>query len=195
MGLLTGEDSKLFRQFFKEMAKLRGISVQYIYPVDEEVSIHGQIFPEFSSIYDIDIIFESTPKIKTLKNYGWVSEDSSDKPYIAYLPYDTPHIQTKARLKLFPIGSEKDGKWFEITDINEAIEFPDAYICRLAPVYVTEKEKLDYEQTNNNYVEGDNQPDEDTTHNHKINDNLEKHINDNVIEKEKKSENFTYLKI
>lgn len=195
MGLLTGEDSKLFRQFFKEMAKLRGISVQYIYPVDEEVSIHGQIFPEFSSIYDIDIIFESTPKIKTLKNYGWVSEDSSDKPYIAYLPYDTPHIQTKARLKLFPIGSEKDGKWFEITDINEAIEFPDAYICRLAPVYVTEKEKLDYEQTNNNYIEGDNQPDEDTTHNHEINDNLEKHINDNVIEKEKKSENFTYLKI
>ena len=195
MGLLTGEDSKLFRQFFKEMAYLRGISVQYVHPISEETSIHGQIFPEFSSIYNLDIIFESAPKIKTLKNYGWVSEDNSDKPYIAYLPYDTPHIQTKSRLKLFPIGSEKDGKWFEITDINEAIEFPDAYICKLAPVYVTEKEKLDYEQTNNNYIEGDNQPDQNTTHNHEINKSLEKHIKDITENAKKESKNFTYLNI
>lgn len=195
MGLLTGEDSKLFRQFFKEMAYLRGISVQYVHPISEETSIHGQIFPEFSSIYNLDIIFESAPKIKTLKNYGWVSEDSSDKPYIAYLPYDTPYIQTKARLKLFPIGSEKDGKWFEITDINEAIEFPDAYICKLAPVYVNEKEKLDYEQTNNNYIEGDNQPNENTTHNEEINKDLERHINDIAEANKNKSKNFTYLNI
>lgn len=193
MGLLTGEDSKLFRQFFKEMAYLRGISVDYIYPVDEDVSIHGQIFPEFSSIFKLDIIFESTPKVKTLKNYGWVSENPEDKPYIAYLPYDTPHIQTKARLKLFPIGSEKDGKWFEITDMHESFEFPDAYICKLAPVYVNEKEKLDYEQTNNNYIEGDNQPDENTHHNEEINLDLEK----NLGKKDEKPDdgNFTYLKI
>lgn len=193
MGLLTGEDSKLFRQFFKEMAYLRGISVDYIYPVDEDVSIHGQIFPEFSSIFKLDIIFESTPKVKTLKNYGWVSENPEDKPYIAYLPYDTPHIQTKSRLKLFPIGSEKDGKWFEITDMHESFEFPDAYICKLAPVYVNEKEKLDYEQTNNNYIEGDNQPDENTHHNEEINLDLEK----NLGKKDEKPDdgNFTYLKI
>ena len=193
MGLLTGEDSKLFRQFFKEMAYLRGISVDYIYPVDEDVSIHGQIFPEFSSIFKLDIIFESTPKVKTLKNYGWVSENPEDKPYIAYLPYDTPHIQTKARLKLFPIGSEKDGKWFEITDMHESFEFPDAYICKLAPVYVNEKEKLDYEQTNNNYIEGDNRPDENTHHNEEINLDLEK----NLGKKDEKPDdgNFTYLKI
>lgn len=193
MGLLTGEDSKLFRQFFKEMAYLRGISVDYIYPVDEDVSIHGQIFPEFSSIFKLDIIFESTPKVKTLKNYGWVSENPEDKPYIAHLPYDTPHIQTKSRLKLFPIGSEKDGKWFEITDMHESFEFPDAYICKLAPVYVNEKEKLDYEQTNNNYIEGDNQPDENTHHNEEINLDLEK----NLGKKDEKPDdgNFTYLKI
>ena len=110
MGLLTGKDSTLFRNFFKEMTKLRGISVEYTYPVDEEVSIHGQIFPNFSSLYNIDIIFESNPKIKTLKNYGWVSETSDDKPYVAYLPYDTPNIQTKSRIKITPIGSIKNGK-------------------------------------------------------------------------------------
>lgn len=190
MGLLTNEDSMLFREFFKEMAMLRGISVDYIYPVDEDVSIHGQIFPEFSSIFNVNIIFDSVPKIKTLKNYGWFSEDKDDKPYIAYFPYDTPHIQTKARIKLYPIGSEKDGKWFEITDIHESFEYPDAYICKLAPVYISKTSKLEYEQTNANYLEDINQPDEDTNSNKLINEDLEKNLN---IRKDDK--NFTYLKI
>ena len=187
MGLLTNEDSKLFRQFFIEMAKLRGLTIDYVYPVDEDISIHGQIFPKFSSVIKLNIIFESSPKIKTLKNYGWVSEDKNDKPYIAYFPYDTPYIQTKARCKLFPIGSEKDGKWFEITDISEAIEFPDAYICRLAPVFITNEEKLNYDQTNDNYIEGDNQPNENTTHNKEINKDLENSINND--------DNFKFLNI
>lgn len=193
MGLLTGEDSMLFRQFFAEMTKLRGIHVEYIYPVDEKKTIHGQIIPNFSSVIELDIMFESNPKIKTLKNYGWVSETAESKPYIAYLPYNTPYIQTKARIKIIPVGSGKDGKWFEITDITEAIEYPDAYVCKLAPVFNTAKEKLDYEQTNDNYIKGDNQPDENTHHNKAINENLEEHIENN--KKQSTDENFTYLKI
>lgn len=195
MGLLTGEDSTIFRQFFEEMAFLRGIEVDYIYPVDEEVSIHGQIFPEFSSVYKLNIVFESSPKVKTLKNYGWFSEDKENKPYIVYLPYNTPHIQTKARLKLYPIGSGKDGKWFEITDIAEAIEYPDTYVCKIAPVFITEKERLDYEQTNNNYIDGDNQPDEPTNHIKEINKDLQEHIDAVNKEGDKNNENFVFLKI
>lgn len=193
MGLLTGEDSTIFRQFFLEMTKLRGLHVEYIYPVDEKKTIHGQIISKFSSVFELDIMFETNPKIKTLKNYGWVSETAENNPYIAYLPYDTPHIQTKARIKIIPVGSEKEGKWFEITDITEAIEYPDAYVCKLAPIFDTADEKLDYEQTNNNYIKGDNQPDENTHHNKAINENLEKHIENNL--KQSDDENFTYLKI
>lgn len=189
MGLLTSEDSTLMRQFFKEMAALRGIAVDYIYPVSEDVSIHGQIFPNFSSIEKLNIIFESSPKIKTLKNYGWVNENPNDKPYIAYLPYDTPFIQTKARVKIYPIGSGKDGKWFEITDISESIEYPDAFICRLAPAFMSKSEKTEYEQSNNNYIEGDNQPHEDTNHVKEINKDLEKNL------KEINDTNFTFLNI
>jgi|GEM_PF-3820392 len=193
MGTLTREDSTLFRGFFKEMAKLRGISIEYIYPVEETVTIHGEIQPKFSSIFDLDIIFDSNPKIKTLKNIGWISEDSSDKPYIAYLPYDTPYVQSKARIKIPPIGVNKEGRWFEITDITEGLEFPDAYMCRLVPVYNTEDPRDDYSQTNQNYLEGDNQPDEPTHHIKHINENLEKYIEDNL--KKDLDENFTYLKI
>jgi len=193
MGLLTNEDSMLFQTFFKEMTKLRGIKVQYIYPVIEDISIHGQIFPKFSSIFDLDIMFETNPKIKTLKNYGWISEDSENKPYIAYLPIDTPYIQSKARLKINPIGSNKQGKWFEITEISEAIEYPDAYACKLAPIFINEPEKLDYSETNNNYIEGDNQPDESTNHIKAINENLEEHIEKDLSQTLNK--NFTYFKI
>lgn len=195
MGLLTGDDSTLFRQFFKEMSKLRGIRVDYIYPVEEKITIHGEIQPKFSSIYPMDIIFETNPKVKTLKNYGWVSESPNDKPYIAYLPFDAPHIQTKARLQLPSIGGNKSGRWFEITDINESIEFPDAYICKLAPVFSSNDPMLDYSETNNNYVEGDNQPDESTEHNKAINDSLAEHIKDNSKKTLDDSQNFSYLKL
>ena len=193
MGLLIGEDSSLFREYFKECSALRGIHVEYIYPVDEGVSIHGEIDPEFSSLYPMDVIFETNPTIKTLKNYGWVSEDKANKPYIAYLPYDTPHLQTKARIKIPPVGASKDGRWFEITDINEAIEFPSSYICKLAPVYTSETPKLNYSETNENYIQGDNQPDQSTHHIQHINDNLEDTIARNKQFDENKS--FSYLKL
>lgn len=195
MGLLTGDDSTIFRQFFKEMTKLRGISIEYIYPIEDEVSIHGEIDSKFSSIYPIDIIFETNPKIKTLKNYGWVSESPNDKPYIAYLPFDTPHIQTKARLKLPSIGGNKSGRWFEITDVTESIEFPDAYICKLVPVFNSDEPMLDYSETNHNYIEGDNQPNESTEHNHGINESLIRHIHDNAEKSIDDSKNFSFLKI
>lgn len=195
MGLLTSEDSMLFRQFFVEMAKLRGITIDYIYPVDEDKTIHGQIISKFSSPITLDIIFENNPKIKTLKNYGWVSESKDDKPYVAYLPYNTPYIQTKSRIKINPIGSDKKGKWFEITDIHESIEFPDAYICKLAPVFDTKPEQLDYDITNNNYIDGDNQPDQATNHNAELNKDLEKHIEDSLKTSLEENKNFTFLKI
>ena len=188
MGLLTQKDSTILRNYFKEMAKLRGFTVTYIYPVAENTTIHGQILPEFSSEYTLDIVFESNPKIKTLKNYGWVSENNEDNPSIAYLPYDTPNIQTKARLKLQSIGTNKDGKWFEITDIHESFEYPDAYICKLAPVYKTKKYKKDYSETNNNYLESDNQPDEATRHIKEINKDIDK----TLIHKD---DNFKFLNI
>lgn len=195
MGLLTGDDSMILRDMFKECCKLRGFTVDYLFPVSEDVSIYGQIFPDFSSIIELDIMFETNPKIKTLKNYGWVSEDKNEKPYIAYLPYDTKNLQTKARIRINPIGGNKAGRWFEITDITEAIEYPMAYACKLAPLFINDKPKLDYDSTNYNYLEGGNQPDENTTQNKEINKSLEKHINDNNEKSKQDSQNFTYLNI
>lgn len=180
MGLLVQEDVRLHRQFFKEMAKLRGLHVDYVYPVLEKITIHGQIIPKFSSIFEIDIMFESIPKIKTLKNYGWVSEDNKDKPYIAHFPFDTPNLQVKSRIKILSIDTNKGGKWFEITDISESMEYPEAYVCKLAPIFINDEEKNNYDETNDNYINGINQPDENTLHNKEVNKDLQKQININL---------------
>ncbi len=175
MGLLTQGDAKMFQTWFREMAKLRGISVKYIYPVIENTTIHSEIQCEFSSEIDLDILFEENPKVATLKRIGWVSEKPDDKPYIAMLPFDAPHLQTKCRIMIPPIGQAIPGRWFEITAIYSNLEYPDCYTCTLVPVFETNKTNNNHEETNFNYIHDSraNQPDEDQPANEPVNANFQ----------------------
>lgn len=175
MGLLTTSDVQLFQDWFVEMCKLRGISVKYRYVIDEleTVTPHSEIKPQFSDLIDLDIIFQENPQVKTLKRLGWVSEDSSDKPYIAMLPIDTPYLQTKCRILIPPIGQAIPGRWFEITSIHSLLEYPACYTCQLAPIFETKPERTDYEETNYNYIDHlrANQPDQDAPNNFPVGPN------------------------
>lgn len=172
--MLTQNDAKVFQGWFKEMCKLRGISVKYIYPVIEDVSIHAEISPSFSEVIDLDILFQQNPSVKTLKRIGWVSEDPEDKPALAYLPFDTPQLMTKARIMIPPIGQAIPGRWFEITSIHSQLEYPDCYTCTLAPVFESDKIDTDYSNTNYHHIEDEraNQPQEDQPANYPLDPNF-----------------------
>lgn len=174
MGLLTQSDTLVFQKWFKECCKLRGIAVQYCYPVTEEVSIHGEVQPQFSELFPLDIMFDENPKVKTLKNIGWNSEDPEDKPAIAHLPIDTPQLKTKSRILIPPVGQAIPGRWFEVTTIHANLEYPDSYTVTLAPVFDTEKPKTDVSVTNYNYIKDHraNQPDEDQPANYPVDPNF-----------------------
>lgn len=174
MGLLTQNDTCLFRDWFKEVAKLRGVSVKYCYPVDEDISIYSEIDPKFTSPIDMDIIFQEVPEVKTLKKIGWTSEDPSDKPAIAQLPFDAPGLKTKARILIPPIGQAIEGRWFEVTSIHSLLEYPDCYTCTLAPVFDTNEPKIDNENQNFTYIDHEraNQPNEDQPANEPLNVNF-----------------------
>lgn len=163
MGLLTQNDAKIIQQYFKEMAALLGIRVNYRYPVDEKVTVHSEIQCSFSDIVPIDIVFQQNPSIKTLKNIGWVSETADDKPYIAMFPIDTVGLQTKAQIEIPPVGQAIPSRWFEVTSIQTLLEYPDCYITTVVPVFDSKQPRVDHEQTNYNYVDHPraNQPDED----------------------------------
>lgn len=153
MGLLTQNDARLWRDFFKEMAYLRGQTVKYQYPISTDTTIHSEMISTLSEPIDMDIIFEENPKNATMKKLKWVSEFEDDKPYIAILPYDAPNLCTECVLTIPPIDTLNNiGRKFKITSINTINEYPDSWTCVVAPIFDTEEPKNDYTDSNYNYV-------------------------------------------
>lgn len=157
MGLLTQTDATMFRNYFKEAAKLRGISVFYQFPIDMNLTIHAEERPmAFSEKISIDIIFEQNPKVQTLRRYGWVTSQNEDKPFICSVAYDTPNLSKGCRITIpspTPIASDN---LFVITDIKTNLEFPDSYVCKLAPVFEDKKNiSTNYTDTNTNFLKVD----------------------------------------
>jgi hypothetical protein len=154
MGKLTRQDSTIFRKWFKEMAMLRGISVIYKYPIDMSFSLYAEEDPRgFSEDIPMNIIFEENPKMSTLRKYGWISEVPEDKPYIAQLPFDAKNLCKGCRIIIpspFPLSP---GRTFVITEITGNLEFPDNWVCKLAPVFHDKpKQPSNYEDTNYNFI-------------------------------------------
>lgn len=139
MGLLVDEDALLFRSFFKEMAKLRGITVKYQHPLaDKHYSIHTELITSYSDPIDIDIILNEYPKQKTLKRLGWLSEDPEDRPLIAEISTDTPHVQRGSRIIIKGADTE-DEKIFRIMEIASNMVYPDSLTVKLAPDFQTKE--------------------------------------------------------
>lgn len=134
MGQLFRKDAELFRHFFKEQAKLLGIHVLYQYPIDMNYTLHGQENPSgYSDPIEMDIIFDQSPKLTTLRKLGWVSETPEDKPYMIQVPFDAPNLQKGCLITLpapLPISTSKV---FKITDITFDQVLPDSWYCKLAP--------------------------------------------------------------
>ena len=156
MGTLTRPDAKLFRSWFHEMARLRGITVQYQYLLDYDASIHGEIEPkDLADPVELDVIFETNPKVSTLHHLGWSSESSTDKPYVMLVPWDTPNLTTHCRVSLRAEEaiSHSGPRLFEITRIESLLEYPDCWTCLVVPVYKTSVIRSDYSSSNYNYLD------------------------------------------
>lgn len=140
MGLLTNNDATVFRGWFEEMARLHGINVGYQYPLGDQKTIHSEPNMPMSNPISLDIVFNENPTLDTLKKHGWVTEIGEQRPVVAQVPYDTPHLQRYARIIIPPIGTIVDARTFEVTAISTILEYPDCWTVRLAPVYKTYKE-------------------------------------------------------
>lgn len=158
MGLLVNDDAKIYGHFFKEMSKLRGFKVKYRYILKSSESIHSEIDPvKLSEPIDLNIIYETNPSRKFLRNLGWLSENPEDKPYIMMLPIDTPNLTVEARVYISPtadreLSKESITREFKVTEITTQFEYPDCYICKVVPVFKNEPIKANYEDTNFNYI-------------------------------------------
>lgn len=148
MGRLTNNDAEVFRGWFKEMARLHGMTVGYQYPLGDQKTIHSEPNMPMSNPIQLDIIFNENPSLDTLKKHGWVTEIGEQKPVVAQVPYDTPNLQRYSRIIISPIGTIIDARTFEVTAISSILEYPDCWTVRLAPVYNSIKEDHDLTSSN-----------------------------------------------
>lgn len=157
MGLLINSDAELLRNFFKEAAKLRGIEVLYQYPIDMTFSKYAEEDPRgYSEPKKLDIIFEANPSIKTLKRYKWITETAEDVPLMGHFPYDTFKLSKGCRIEIPSPLSPDSGRLFTVTEIHTSLEYPEAWACKLAPVFHVkpnpEQVEKKLEKTNDNYL-------------------------------------------
>lgn len=165
MGQLTNKDSRLFRSFFKEAAKLRGIKVLYRYVNNYDTSIHAEFKSKLSEPIEMNVIFIENPKVTTLRRMGWVSETPDDKPYLVQVPIDTPNLATECVIEIPPFSEFARARRFKITFITTLLEYPDCFTCMLAPIFDTKEENNDYSNTNYNHLTTNDQPDNDAPDN------------------------------
>lgn len=134
-GFLINKNTKLHRQWFKEMVKLIGIQVVYKAPKsDKAYTTYGEIE---SSYYDSEVvgcIFDEHPNQKTMRKIGWVSELVESASLIS-VPYDLHDLQVGA---LFVVPSGLDdgtGRLFRVTKLSTIMIYPASITCEIVPEY------------------------------------------------------------
>ena len=92
MANLIQSDIKLFRKRYDEALEMRGIPCTYQFPIIPDTNTQGEsLVDSYSEPIDTSIFFESNPKAKTLKRFGWVVENYEDLPFLIHCSWNLPN--------------------------------------------------------------------------------------------------------
>ena len=139
-GLLMGKDIKLFRKWFKEMTKLRGINCIYKAPKPgtKNYDRHGDLEADYEQPIVVGVIFQDHPDQKTLKKMGWVAELQETSSMI-HVPYDLPGLQRGA-LFIVPSGLDNaEGRLFRVINMQNIMMYPASIACEIAPEWANQE--------------------------------------------------------
>lgn len=134
-GILLNSNTKLHRQYFREMCKLIGIWVLYRAPKPDK---HYTTYAEIESSYEqpvlVGCIFHDHPDQRTLKKMGWMSELQENSSLIE-VDYDLPNLQQGA-LFIIPSGlDDGKGRLFRVVRMSNSIVYPASITCEIVPEY------------------------------------------------------------
>lgn len=133
---LIGADIVLMRRRYDEALTLRGIPCRYQFPNLASSNDQGEpMIDSFSDFIDAYIFFESSPKIKTIKRYGWVVENNEDLPFLIHCSWNLPHVQKDALFRISGQYSELPERVFRVTEIAYDLQAPDHLVCKIIPCY------------------------------------------------------------
>ena len=133
---LIYSDITLMRKRYDEALEMQGIPVKYQFPNIAESNAHGEsVIDSYSDEVDTHVFFDGNPKVKTIKRYGWVVENSQDLPFLVHCSFNLPHVQKDCIFKISGEYSELPDRIFKVTDIAYDLQAPDHLVCKIVPVY------------------------------------------------------------
>ena len=140
-GVLLNQDALLHRKYFKEFARLRGISSMYQFPLkDKDLSTQGELISRYSAPQEVWCVLNENIDQKTSQRLGWNAEQL-DSLVLLSVPYDLPELQVGA---LFTIPAGVDGgkdRLFRVAEMSTIQLYPASVTCRVMPEYETQVEK------------------------------------------------------
>lgn len=159
MNNLIGPDVKLIRDRYDEALKLQGISAVYQYPNMAGSNLHGEsVVDSYSEYIETHIFFDSNPKVKTLRRYGWVVENDNNLPFLIHCSFNLPHLQRDSIFRISGQYTELPDRIFRVTELTYNIQAADHIICQVVPVYdkqvvgKTEKEVRTENSTSSRFI-------------------------------------------
>ena len=133
---LIGEDIKLMRARYDEALEQQGIPCRYQFPNLPDSNTQGEpVIDSYSDMIDTHIFFESAPKVKTLKRFGWVVANDENLPFLIHCSWNLPHCQKDALFRISGQYSELPERVFRVTEIAYDLQAADHIVCTVIPVY------------------------------------------------------------
>lgn len=133
--LLVGNDIKLHRAWFRQMAALLGICCKYKAPTENKIyDARGDLVTGYKEAIDVNCIFQEHPDQRSLKQMGWVAE-LQEGSSIIHVPYDLPGLQVGA---LFEVPSGLDcaqPRSFRVISLQNIMVYPASIACEIALEY------------------------------------------------------------
>jgi len=133
---LIGNDIIRWRKRYDEALQMQGIPCKYQYPLFATTNNQGEsVVDSYSDIIDTHIFFDSAPKLKTFKRYGWVVENDENLPFLIHCSFNLPEVQRDSIFRIKGLYTEVDDRVFKVTEITYDMQAPDHIICQVVPVY------------------------------------------------------------
>lgn len=137
---LIGPDIKLMRRRYDESLQMQGIPCKYQFPNLADSNDQGEpLIENYSELIDTFIFFESSPKIKTLKRFGWVVANSEDLPFLIHCSWNLPNVQKDSIFRIAGQYSDVGERVFRVTQLSYDLQAPDHLVAQIVPCYDEER--------------------------------------------------------
>lgn len=133
---LIGQDIEQLRVYYDEALEMQGIPCKYQYPHLAKSNNQGEpVIDSYSDYIETYIFFDSSPKVKTFKRYGWVVENDESLPFLLHCSFNLPELQKDSLFHLSGHYTGLPDRVFRVTELTCDIQAPDHMIAQVIPVY------------------------------------------------------------